>query len=205
MLACALLGDRSHQKKARPALPPIHFFASGDRVVGYHVDKRAKIALGVGGLTAALLLFSRPYSFGGPDKGGVSRDPKLLLPSFAAKLNILFARMRAAGWDPILNEGYRTPARAAELAKQGVGVADSMHSYGAAVDIISASRGWSNLAFFALLGQEAEALGLTWGGRFSKVDRPHVQAIPVAQQAAFRKLAQYPGALDRFVSQQLAA
>lgn len=96
----------------------------------------------------------------------------------------------------MLWEGYRTPERAKLLAAQGVGVADSMHSYGAAVDIVSRSKLWSDPAFFAVLGQEAEALGMTWGGRFSRVDRPHVQAVPYAAERAL-KTSQNPESIIR--------
>lgn len=118
------------------------------------------------------------YTFGRKDTNGISRDPSLLLPAFADKIELLFAAMTKRGFDPCLWEGYRTPARAKQLATKGTGIIKSLHSYGAAVDIVSCSTKWSDPQFFKALGFEAEKLGLTWGGRFSKVDSTHVQAVP---------------------------
>jgi hypothetical protein len=145
--------------------------------------------LGVGGGVVGALILSRrrrSYSFGRPDTATLSRDPKLLLPSFADTLEVLFQRMRARGFDPCLHEGYRTPARAAELDRQGKGKSDSLHIYGAAADIVSCSTQWSDPKFFRALGAEAEALGLTWGGRFMDGDSNHVQAVPYEAENELR-------------------
>jgi len=160
-----------------------------------------KLTFIVGGALLLWLLASRSYSFGGPDKSGVSRDPSRLLPAFADRLELLFARLRARGFDPMLHEGYRTPARAAELARQKKGIVDSLHIYGAAADIVSKSTGWSNPAFFKALGQEAEAIGLTWGGRFAEVDSTHVQAVPGKFENALRALA--APARDAYVARSM--
>lgn len=161
---------------------------------------RVQWVVGGGAALAALFLFSGApsevarvvrsigFSYGGPDKNGLSRDPSLLLPSFAARVETLFQRLRARGFDPFLNEGYRTQARAAQLAAEGPGIVDSMHCYGAAADIKSFSRGFEWPEFFVALGQEAEKLGLTWGGRFPNGDGPHVQALTVKAQPTFRAL-----------------
>lgn len=153
-------------------------------------------ALGAGVL--GLLFFgNQSYSYGGPPvRKGVDRDPDNLLPGFARKLETLFQRMRARGYDPMLWEGYRTPSRASQQAAEGDGIADSIHSYRAAADIVDGARWkkgldpWTNVAlgFWAALGQEAEKLGLTWGGRFTHTDNPHVQAPSVRQQIAFRAM-----------------
>lgn len=132
------------------------------------------------------------YAFGGsPRRAGVNRDPRKLLPGFARRLNLVFARMRARGFDPYLWEGYRTPERAAALAQSGQGIRKSMHVYGAGVDIVSARDLWdASSAFWDALGREAERVGLTWGGRFDDGDQDvaHVQAVPVEEQAAFRAM-----------------
>lgn len=137
----------------------------------------------------ALLAFAgNNYSFGGDSASKLDRDPKKLLPDFASKLELLFQRMRARGFDPVLWEGYRSPARAAALAKKGTGIADSLHSYGAAADIVDRKLLWdATPAFWSALGQEAQKLGLTWGGTFG--DKPHVQAVSLQQQDAFRAMA----------------
>jgi len=155
------------------------------------------------GVTLLYLATRGPkYAFGGPNTATLNRDPRMLLPSFVARLNLLFARMRALGWDPYLNEGYRTPERAAELAKDGSGIVDSMHSYGAAADIRSESAGWSNPQFFVDLGRESEALGLTWGGHWG--DANHVQAVSVADQPGLRVAGSKTWALaDKFVQQHM--
>ena len=145
---------------------------------------------GLGGVALLVLLADAGQSIvGGADKGVVSRDPKLLLPAFRTKLELLFRRMEARGFDPMMHEGWRSPQRAAELARQKKGIVDSLHIYGAAADIISKKTAWSNPAFFKALGQEAEAIGLTWGGRFADVDSTHVQAVPGRLENTFRALA----------------
>jgi peptidoglycan L-alanyl-D-glutamate endopeptidase CwlK len=132
------------------------------------------------------------YSFGGaPLRKGIDRDPHNLLPGFAVKVEALFQRLRARGYKPLLWEGLRTPARAAELERRGTGSARSIHCLGAAVDIVDEQRKWGASAdFWQAIGQEAAALGLTWGGLWRKRDLPHVQAISVAEQAAFRLMSE---------------
>jgi hypothetical protein len=143
------------------------------------------------------------YSYGGPDfrngKGQLlSRDPAKLLPSFAARLEVLFQRLRARRhprtgfpFDPLLHEGRRERARAEGLAVEGVGSKNSLHIYGAAADIISKSKGWNDPEFFKALGEEARAVGLFWGGDWDddgvrepgEDDQPHVQAVPATPKA----------------------
>ena len=143
-------------------------------------------AVAIGGV-GLLLLGGGAYAYGGaPKKQGVDRDPKKLLKPFAKKLNILFSAMRARGYQPVLWEGRRSTQRAAEL-----GYAKSLHTLGAAADIVdgSSSNPWKAKAgFWAALGEESAKLGLTWGGDWVKRDLPHVQAIAVNKQAAFRRM-----------------
>lgn len=134
------------------------------------------------------------WTFGGePLRKGVHRDPSELLPGFADKVEALFRRLRDRGLQPLLWEAYRTPERADELAKRGTGASGkrSMHCLGAAVDIVHATQHWNApQSFWEAIGEEAAALGLTWGGRWSRPDKPHVQAVPVLEQAAFRKMSE---------------
>ncbi len=131
------------------------------------------------------------YSYGGePLRNGISRDPERLLPGFAAKVELLFRALREDGHDPMLWEGYRSEARALKLSQRGTGIKMSMHCLGAAVDIVDAEGMWAaSPEFWDAIGDEAEALGLTVlyrNGR--RIDRPHVQAIPIREQRAFRRL-----------------
>lgn len=131
------------------------------------------------------------FSYGGEElRPGVSRDPKLLLAPFAAKVESLFNRLRSQGHDPMLFEGYRTPERAQKLSDIGTGIPDSMHCYGGAVDILHSEGWWSAPPeFWDAIGDEAEALGmhlLYRGGK--RRDRPHVQAMAVRDQHRFRAM-----------------
>lgn len=132
------------------------------------------------------------YSYGGPPlKAGIDRDPGNLLPGFAARVELLFARMRERGFHPLLWEGLRTPARAAELERKGTGSARSIHCLGAAVDILDEATKWNAPeAFWLALGGSAAELGLTWGGEWRKRDLPHVQAVSVREQQAFREMSE---------------
>ncbi len=132
---------------------------------------------------------------GGSSSSRVDSSLDKLVPSFRAKVLELLARMRARGLRPLVFETYRTPARAAELAKKGTGVALSQHSLGLAVDIIDAAKKWdAPPAFWNALHEEALALGL---GRIKRRDAkgnlvwdyPHVQAMPGAYDAQMRALA----------------
>ena len=125
---------------------------------------------------------------------------ELLQPRFRAKVEQLIATLRGRGFDAKVFETFRTRARLLELVERGTSVepnADGsvpigMHELGLAADIISESQEWDAPdEFWQALGLEAEALGLTWGGRWISArrptgDRPHVQAIPIGQQPAAR-------------------
>lgn len=115
-------------------------------------------------------------------------DLNLLDPTFRERVVGLLQDMRYAGHEPIVWETYRSPERAKLLASVGVGVVNSMHCYGLAVDIVDQHVHWSaSKKFWSDQGRLAEARGLTWGGRFSRVDKPHVQAVPVRLQAKIRR------------------
>lgn len=150
--------------------------------------KNKSILIGIG-VAAAYFALHRSYTYGGPDFKSISRDPYRLVPAFADQLEKLFQRMRALGFDPLLYEAWRSPARAKELATKGTGIVDSMHIYGGAADIVSAKNLWSDPTFFKALGREAKALGLTWGGDFSDgADMPHIQAVPGKLEVQFKAL-----------------
>lgn len=118
-------------------------------------------------------------------------DPAELLPPFRRAVEVLLERMRASGHKPVLHETYRSPERAAQLAKEGRGQANSLHTWRIAADLICERHEWScgkhKCDFYQRLGVEAERLGMTWGGRWERRDLVHVQAIPVAVQQRARR------------------
>lgn len=108
-----------------------------------------------------------------------NRDLSKLHPAFRARVELLLLRLKARGFDPFLHEAHRSFQRAAELEARGTGVSKSMHCFGLAVDIIDRKLGWNaRPEFWEALRDEAEALSLTSGARWHRVDRPHVQALP---------------------------
>lgn len=122
-----------------------------------------------------------------------SSDPRredhllgLLLPPFRVRIRQLLQNLRALGYDPFLANTGRSRKRALALARQGLGIADSMHIYGAATDIASLSHGWEDPDFFDALRVEAKRLGLVSGADWG--DDSHVQALPVNDQNAFRQM-----------------
>jgi len=116
-----------------------------------------------------------------------SRDWSLLDSVFQQTLLKVFLRMREQGYEMALIEGYRSPDRQNKLAALG-GVTNakafqSYHQYGLAADcaflrnghlVISERDPWA-MRGYQLYGQEAEAAGLTWGGRWKLMDFGHVE------------------------------
>ncbi len=101
----------------------------------------------------------------------------VLNPLFAARIRTLFSRMERRGFDPMIWETGRSQARAEELADRGTGIEGSMHKYGLAVDIVSASKLWAApRPFWNALCEEAQYLKLTCGADFG--DSDHIQALP---------------------------
>ncbi len=123
-----------------------------------------------------------------PALANASRDWSLLDDGFAQRLLHVFQRMHEHGYEMALLEGYRSPERQDELAAQGGHVTNakafqSYHQYGLAADVafvrngklvISEKDPWA-MRGYELYGQEAEAMGLTWGGRWKLMDFGHVE------------------------------
>lgn len=123
-----------------------------------------------------------------PELESADRDWSKLDPLFAQRVLQLLARVEARGYTFTLLEGYRSPERQDRLANLGSQVTaaramQSRHQFGLAADlaplrdgrlVISERDGWAWAAYQAL-GQEAEALGLTWGGRWALRDYGHVE------------------------------
>lgn len=119
-------------------------------------------------------------------------DINLLLPSFKARVECVLKEMKARGFQPCLRDTRRTKLEAERNAAKGTGIVDSIHCYDAAADIICNVHGWDctkfKCNFFLILPQVAELAGCYSGVRFTKVDAPHFQAIPVGKQNELRAL-----------------
>lgn len=123
-----------------------------------------------------------------PALGSASRDWNLLDASFEQRLLHVFQRMRDLGYEMVLLEGYRSPERQNSLAAMGNNVTNakafqSYHQFGLAADsaflregkiVISERDPWA-MRGYQLYGQEAEAMGLVWGGRWKMMDFGHVE------------------------------
>lgn len=109
----------------------------------------------------------------------------LLYPPYLERLLVLKARCIARGAKYITTYGFRTWGESHQLhlahLKGGPKAAPaglSAHNYGMATDeaLVLKEHPKRVVGFqtkdFAILGEEAEALGLIWGGRFA--DAPHV-------------------------------
>lgn len=113
-----------------------------------------------------------------------------LAPKFRAALEACLDGVRKAGYDPIVWETLRTGARQQWIYgfgrewDDGRGVVshsadadESWHAFGLAADVVSRSKLWNApTEFWKVLGREAKANGLFWGGDFDSFpDRPHIQ------------------------------
>jgi peptidoglycan L-alanyl-D-glutamate endopeptidase CwlK len=118
-----------------------------------------------------------------------SRNWGLLRPEFSQRLLLIFKIMKEKyGYQMVLLEGYRSPARQDMLARLGNQVTNarayqSWHQYGLAADcafwrdgrlIISEKDPWA-MRGYRLYGEVAESLGLTWGGRWTMMDLGHTE------------------------------
>lgn len=113
----------------------------------------------------------------------------LMDPDFVQRLLLVFKIMREQhGYEMALLEGWRSPERQALLAQMGAhvtqaGAWQSWHQYGLAADcaflrngklVISERDPWAARGY-ALYGEVAESVGLTWGGRWKLLDLGHVE------------------------------
>lgn len=123
-----------------------------------------------------------------PEIATASRDWTLIDGEFRQRVLVLFQQMSERGYELALLEGYRSPERQAELAAMGpnvtrAGAFQSYHQFGLAADlaffrngklVISERDPWA-MEGYRLLGERAETLGLTWGGRWKLMDFGHVE------------------------------
>jgi len=117
------------------------------------------------------------------------RDWAKLDPRFTVAVLQVFRSLETRGYQFALLEGYRSPERQEKLAAMGVHVTNarafqSRHQFGLAADVAPIRNGrlviserdpWAMKAYEAL-GEEAERLGLTWGGRWAMKDFGHIEA-----------------------------
>ena len=133
-----------------------------------------------------------PALFAGTERSGLetaNRDWGKLDQDFMQLVLYLLTRMEARGYPMTLLEGYRSPEQQTKLAAQGAHVTqarawESKHQFGLAVDlapikngalIISERDPWA-LEAYQILGEEAQSIGLNWGGRWSMKDYGHIEA-----------------------------
>lgn len=124
-----------------------------------------------------------------PMLDGASRNWQLLDQDYAQRLLLVFKIMKEMhGYDMVLLEGYRSPARQNLLAAAGPQVTNakafqSYHQYGLAADcafmhegklIISEKNAWA-MRGYHLYGVTAESVGLRWGGRWAMLDFGHTE------------------------------
>jgi peptidoglycan LD-endopeptidase CwlK len=124
-----------------------------------------------------------------PMLASASRNWTLLNPDYAQRLLTVFKVMKEKyGYDMAILEGYRSPERQNLLASMGSSVTNaaafqSWHQYGLAADcaflregklVISEKDPWA-MRGYALYGEVAESVGLTWGGRWKMMDFGHVE------------------------------
>ena len=121
-------------------------------------------------------------------------------PAFVQAVLQVFRAMKAThGYDMALLEGWRSLQRQALLAARGPAVTQagpwqSYHQWGLAADcaflrdgrlVISERDPWARQGY-ALFGQVAEQMGLTWGGRWQMADLGHIEWRKPGMQAAMR-------------------
>lgn len=125
-----------------------------------------------------------------PLLASASREWGALDADFRQRLLLVFKIMRERhGYEMALLEGYRSPERQELLRSRGpqttrAGAYESYHQFGLAADcafyrdgqlVISEKDAWAQRGY-ALYGEVAESVGLTWGGRWTSiVDLGHVE------------------------------
>jgi len=132
---------------------------------------------------------TREVELARPATAWASRDWALLDDDFRQRLLSVFKLMREMhGYDMVILEGYRSPERQAALAALGPSVTQagpgmSYHQHGLAADsaflrdgqlVISEKDAWA-MRGYALYGDLAEQMGLTWGGNWRMRDLGHVE------------------------------
>lgn len=151
----------------------------------------------LGGLGALLLIgggtAARRTLEAVPDGLLLSEDAiRRLDPSIQERARELIRRAYAAGLPVIVASGYRSTAEQDALYAQGRTTAgpivtdakggSSWHNFGLAFDLAILSGGKATFpndtSIWTRLGQIAESIGLSWGGRAAKPDWDHFEYHP---------------------------
>lgn len=127
-----------------------------------------------------------------PDEALKRINVDFLFPSLLEKLHSLLEACAVVGADYLATDGFRSEGQQSKLYFQGRTDAgkkvtnarpwQSAHNYGLAVDFCRVlGHGEHDRVIswepqdYETLGEQAEHLGLIWGGRFHDPDRPHVE------------------------------
>jgi hypothetical protein len=143
-------------------------------------------------------------------------DLTMINPDFLARVREMLAACRAAGADFWATSGYRSAVEQDALYTQGRTKPGSVvtnsqgfqsaHNFGIAIDFTrdkDTAKGGLQPTWDApeydILGKEAVARGLVWGGNFTKLkDRPHVQVAGYVSAVELEPLKQaYLGATEQ--------
>ena len=122
------------------------------------------------------------FSYGHLDTSMVNRKWEKMHPRYKQRLLMVFKIMKEQhGYDMVLLEGYRSPARQNSLSSNKATTLAtayrSYHQFGLAADVafkrdgkivISERDPWAWKGY-QLYGQVAESVGLVWGGRWTKI------------------------------------
>jgi peptidoglycan L-alanyl-D-glutamate endopeptidase CwlK len=128
-------------------------------------------------------------SSGGVELGRPIRDLGVLAPRFRDAVQNALAACNARGLDAMVYETYRTQELQAAYYARGRTIIPpietvtnapsnlySWHGFGLAVDVISASKGWSvDGRWFEEAARCFRAHGCRWGGEWKQPDLPHFQ------------------------------
>ncbi len=147
------------------------------------------------------LFTTREVAQARPDLQHASRQWELLDADFRQRLLVVFKLMREQhGYEMVLLEGFRSAQRQAQLAARGpqvtrAGAGQSYHQAGLAADlaflrdgriVISEDNPWAARGY-ALYGEVARSVGLTWGGDWQRIrDYGHVELRRPGALAAAR-------------------
>lgn len=136
----------------------------------------------IGSTTIANVEENAEFSHGHLDTSMVNRKWDRMHPRYKQRLLMVFKIMKEQhGYEMVLLEGYRSPARQNNLSQNKnttlATAYKSFHQFGLAADVafkrdgkvvISERDPWA-MKGYQLYGQAAESVGLVWGGRWKKI------------------------------------